>query len=99
MRGPAGRGPGGPEASSQSSLESSPLAKTPAERERTLLACADAARSAKLYDKAETLLRDLARNAEAAATRTQAKKALFQLYEELNKLDELQIKTQEPEKK
>lgn len=75
------------------------LAKTPAERERTLLACAQAARTAKLYEKAETILRGVARDSKVAANRVQAKKALFQLYEELNKLDQLQIKTKDEKKK
>ena len=74
-------------------------ATSDAERERTLLACANAARAARLHDKAEAILRALARDSKSADHRAQAKRALFQLYEELNRLDELQIETKEEPKK
>jgi tetratricopeptide (TPR) repeat protein len=66
-------------------------------RERTLLACAEAARTAKLYDKAEAILRQIARHSDSADHRAQAKKALFALYEEQDRLDKLQIKTKDDE--
>ena len=72
------------------------LARTDAEREQTLLSCAEAARGAKLPDKAEAILRQIARDSKIAENRTQAKRALFQLYEELGKLDEIDVRTKKP---
>ncbi|MFW6161490.1 MAG: tetratricopeptide repeat protein [Planctomycetota bacterium] len=72
-------------------------ARSALERERTLIACAEAARSARLYDKAEAILRRIAHHSQSADHRAQAKAALFQLYEEQDRLDELQIKTRDDE--
>ena len=67
------------------------LARSDPERERYLLSAAHAAQRAKKYPKAEALARELARSS-SKATVSQAKRLLFDLYEEQNKLDQLEVK-------
>jgi len=67
------------------------LAKGDPERERYLLSAAHAAQRAKKFPKAEALARELSRSS-SKATVGQAKRLLFDLYEEQNKLDQLEVK-------
>ena len=66
------------------------LATSDAQRDRYLLSAAHAARSAKKYEKAEALAKRLA-NSGSKITAAQAKRLLFDLYEEQNKLDQIEI--------
>ncbi|MFW6163117.1 MAG: tetratricopeptide repeat protein [Planctomycetota bacterium] len=71
------------------------LARSDAQRDRYLLSAAHGARRAKQYDKAEQIAKKLARSG-SKVTAAQAKRLLFDLYEEQNKLDLLEL---EPKKK
>ena len=66
------------------------LAKRDSERERYLLSAAHAARRAKKYKEAEELVKNLVKSKSKAVV-SQAKRLLFEIYEEQNKLDQLQI--------
>ena len=66
------------------------LAKRPADREGYQLSAAHAARSAKKYDKAEKLAIELAKSRSTSVAR-QAKRLLFDVYEQQNRLDELNV--------
>jgi len=66
------------------------LARRDSERERYLLAAAHVARRAKKYKKAEELVSKLLKS-QSKAMVTQAKRLLFELYEEQNKLDQLEM--------
>jgi tetratricopeptide (TPR) repeat protein len=67
------------------------IAKTDPEKERYLLSVAFAARRAEKYDKAEKAIRRLIQS-NSKSTVAQAKRLLFEIYEEQNKLDQLQVK-------
>jgi tetratricopeptide (TPR) repeat protein len=67
------------------------LAKSDPEREGYLLSAARTAQRAKKYPKAEELAKGLAKSS-SKATAAQAKRLLFDLYEEQKKLDQLEIK-------
>lgn len=71
------------------------LAKTTADRERYLLSAAYVARRAKNYEQAEALVRPLLQS-KSRYTLGQAKRLLFDLYEEQNKLDKLEITPGKP---
>ena len=73
------------------------LSKTDAQRERYLLSAAHSARRAKKYDKAEQLAKSLAAS-KSKLTAAQAKRLLFDLYEEQNKLDQLELAPRKGEK-
>jgi len=66
------------------------LSKTPTERERYQLSAAHAARRSKEYAKAEGFIKELAKSKSKAIV-AQAKRLLFEIYEEQNKLDQLEI--------
>ena len=74
------------------------LAKRPADRERYLYSAALTARRAKKYEKAEGFAMTLV-NSESKLMVRQAKRLLFELYEEQNKLDQLQIAPRKPKPK
>ena len=71
------------------------LAPTAPERERYQLSAAHAARRAKKYGKAEKVVKALMKSRSQPIV-AQAKRLLFDLYEEQNKLDQLQV---QPEKR
>ncbi len=66
------------------------LAATQSQRDRYMLSAAHAARRAKKYAKAEQLAKTLAAST-SKLTAAQAKRLLFDLYEEQNKLDQLEL--------
>lgn len=74
------------------------LSKSDAQRDRYLLSAAHAARRAKKYAKAEELAKRLAASS-SKMTAAQAKRLLFDLYEEQNKLDQLEIAPSKKDKK
>lgn len=74
------------------------LSKSDAQRDRYLLSAAHAARRAKKYAKAEELAKKLAASS-SKMTAAQAKRLLFDLYEEQNKLDQLEIAPQKEDEK
>jgi tetratricopeptide (TPR) repeat protein len=71
------------------------LATQPDAQERYLLSAAQAARRAKQYDKAERWVRQLLKS-QVAGVAAQAKRLLFEIYEEQNKLDKLQVGPEKP---
>jgi len=73
-------------------------ASTPQEKESHTLSIAYAARRAKKYDKAEAAIRQLIQSNSKSMV-AQAKRLLFEIYEEQNKLDQLQIKPDAKAKK
>lgn len=71
------------------------LAERPADQDRYLLSAAYAARRAKKYGKAESFVKGLIRSQNKTMA-AQAKRLLFELYEEQNKLDQLEIGPRKP---